>query len=66
MKILTFGAVARREKVTQLNNQLMIDKGVCRRAPATPGLLNISRHYMVVMLLIIYTLVFKRCDEKCS
>ena len=25
-------------------NQLMSDKGVCRTAPATPGLLNINNH----------------------
>ena len=30
--------------MTDLINQLMSDRGVCRTAPATPGLLNTCRH----------------------
>ena len=30
--------------LTQLMNQLINDEGVCRSAPATPGLINTSEH----------------------
>ena len=42
------------QRMTELMNQLIIDKGVCRTAPATPGLL-IRQVCAVLWVYVLYT-----------
>ena len=45
------------QRITQLINLLMNDEGVCRTAPATPGLLNIQTILLLFLEQSLATLV---------